>query len=193
VNLSRWFILLGGLFLIGVLLEAHLLITFSTMLAVVIGLAGWWGNHALDGVSYRRRPFYRRGFPGERIRLQIEVENRKFLPISWLRVHDPWPKAVGPEDDGQLAPSHVSGEGVLTQVFSLRWYERVRREYRLLFRRRGVYRVGPAEVESGDIFGINTHSHLLGAQERLTVFPALLPLEKFPFRARSVLRIPLES
>jgi uncharacterized protein (DUF58 family) len=38
--------------------------------------------------------------------------------------------------------------------------------------------VGPAEIESGDLFGIFNHEAYLGATEQLTVFPALAPLER---------------
>ena len=97
------------------------------MLIVVLLLALWWQRRSLDGVSYVRRPYYRRGFPGEETNLRLEVQNRKLLPISWLRTQDPWPKAIGPQDEELLAPTHIPDQGLLTNVFSLRWYERARR------------------------------------------------------------------
>jgi uncharacterized protein (DUF58 family) len=108
----------------------------------------------------------------------VEIENRKFLPLSWLRVQDPWPRAVGPEDEETLAPSHIPDRGYLVNLLSLRWYERARRVYPLLFRQRGVYEVGPARLESGDLFGIYQKEAEVGPPERLTVFPALLPLDE---------------
>jgi uncharacterized protein (DUF58 family) len=172
---KHWLPILSLLFVFGMLLRIPLLMAFTVILMVVIGLAHWWRQHALDGVTYRRQPHYRRSFPGETVELRLEVENRKLLPISWLRVLDNWPEAVGPQEDGILAPSHLPGQGLLTNIFSLRWFERARRSYTLLFRQRGVYPVGPARLESGDLFGLYEISQEQANSELLTVFPALVP------------------
>ncbi|HLF89631.1 MAG TPA: hypothetical protein VI451_11830, partial [Anaerolineales bacterium] len=137
----RWLPLLAVLIVFGVVVRVPLLIALPTMLMVVIGIASWWKNRALNNVVYRRKPYYTRAFPGEEVPLRIEIENRKLLPLSWLRVQDPWPKAVGPDDEDLLAPTHIPDEGLLTNVFSLRWFERARRAYTLKFRKRGVYTV----------------------------------------------------
>ncbi len=172
----RWLPLMFILIIVGVLFRVPLLVALPTMTAVVIGIATWWKNRALNGIVYRRKPYFRRGFPGETIPLRIEVENRKLLPLSWLRIQDPWPRAIGPDDEELLAPTHILTEGMLTNVFSLRWYERARREYNLIFRKRGVYTIGPAKLQSGDLFGMYEDIRTASDAETLTVFPQLLPL-----------------
>jgi uncharacterized protein (DUF58 family) len=174
---QRWLPLLAVFFLFGIVFNIPPLVAFTSMLMVVIGLATWWKRHSLDGVRYRRRPHYRRSFPGEKVPLLLEIENRKILPISWLRIMDPWPKAIGPEDEEALAPTHNPNQGLLANVFSLRWYERARRSYTLLFRQRGSYSVGPARLESGDLFGLYENSSEAGPVEIFTVFPSLIPFE----------------
>ena len=114
---------------------------------------------------------------GEQSHLWIEIENRKLLPLTWLRVQDPWPKAVGPEQEDVLAPTHLPDQGLLTNVFSLRWYERAKRNYTLKFRKRGIFAVGPVRLESGDLFGIYDRSEQQDPVELLTVFPELIPFE----------------
>ncbi|MFQ5615874.1 MAG: DUF58 domain-containing protein [Anaerolineales bacterium] len=181
----RWLPLMGVLIILGILFKVPLLAALPTMLGVVIGVANWWKNRALDNVVYRRRPYYRRAFPGEEVPLKIEVENRKLLPLSWLRVQDPWPKAVGPDDEDLLAPTHLPTEGILTNVFSLRWFERARRTYNLKFRKRGVYTVGPVRLQSGDLFGMYEDIKDVGPVEKLTVFPALLPFRDLELPAEN--------
>ncbi len=177
MDLKRWLPLFVVGIILGVVMRVPLLVTFILMLLLVLSLATWWQKRSLDGVKYHRRPFYKRAFPGERIPLQIEIENRKLLPLTWLRVQDPWPKAVGPEEDDVLAPTHLPDQGLLTNVFSLRWYERARRNYTLKFRKRGVYAVGPVKIESGDLFGIYERSERQDPVELLTVFPELIPFK----------------
>jgi uncharacterized protein (DUF58 family) len=176
LNTERWLPLLAVILVAGLLLRSPFLVALSIGMLVVIGVANWWKAHALDDVHYRRRFHYTRAFPGEKFPVRIEVENHKLLPLSWLRVQDPWPKAVGPEEEGVLAPSYSQDEGLMTHVFSLRWFERARRSYTLLFRKRGVYTIGPARLESGDFFGIYQQSKQVDPTVRLTVFPELLPL-----------------
>ncbi len=178
VSPQRWTLFLGLILLVGILLRLPLLVALSISLMLILGVAHFWRVHSLDGVTYRRRFHYTRAFPGEQVALRLEVENRKLLPISWLRVQDAWPKAVGPEDEETLAPSHIIDQGFLTNVFSLRWYERTRRTYGLLFRERGIYPVGPARLESGDLFGFYDTSKEAGPVEYLAVFPRLIPLEQ---------------
>ena len=168
----RWWPLLGLVFLAAVILGIYPLAIFAVMLSAIGGLAYWWQAHALDKISYRRVFPYRRGFPGEEISMQVEVENWKFLPVSWLRVQDFLPKAVGPRDETLLKPTYQPEVGQLTSLFSLRWYERDRRLYNLLLRNRGVYRLGPARLGSGDLFGLfEDVEQEKGAVNVLTVFP----------------------
>jgi len=163
---------------LGLTLRIPFLIALPATLIVILGFASWWQRRSLKGVSYSRRFHFTRAFPGERFPLRIEVENQKLLPLSWLQLEDPWPRAVGPEDESILAPSHAQDMGFLTHAFSLRWYERSHRNYMLHFRKRGIYKVGPARVESGDLFGIYERSASLGGVQQLTVFPAMLPMEE---------------
>lgn len=173
---ERWFPLLAVIFIVGLMLRSPFLVALPTAMAVVLALASWWKKRALDGVTYRRRFHYTRGFPGESYPVRLEIENHKFLPLSWLRIQDPWPKTIGPQDETILAPSHVIDQGFLTHIFSLRWFERVQRSYLLVFRKRGVYPVGPAQIETGDLFGIYETSKSTGRPEYVTVFPAIIPL-----------------
>jgi len=168
------------IFIIGVILEIPLLVIVPSMMGIIIGIAYWWRRQALVGVTYHRKPFYRRGFPGERISMQIDVENRKLLPISWLRVSDPWPESIAPEGDDVLSPSHIPQVGLLTNIFSLRWFEKRRRTYSLLLRQRGVYPIGPVRLESGDLFGFYEEGKKLDGQTRLTVFPEMVPYREIP-------------
>jgi uncharacterized protein (DUF58 family) len=125
----------------------------------------------LDDVVYRRQFIYDRGFPGENLEMQVIVENHKFLPLPWLRVTDPIPRTVGPEDENMLRPGLTSEQGVLQSIFSLRWHERDRRLYKLLLRKRGVYRLGRANLEAGDVFGLFEQIGEEGGHDYLTVYP----------------------
>ena len=174
--LLRWSPFLVLFFFLGLILQSSWLVFFSVVVTVIIVLAYLWGSHALDQVIYHRHWRYRRGFPGEQFPVKIEVENRKLLPVSWLHILDPWPMAVGPSDPSILAPSHIRNQGLLATLCSLRWHERIIRSYDLLLHQRGVYPVGPAALQSSDLFGLFRSSQEQDTQEYVTVYPELLPL-----------------
>ena len=171
-----WLPFLSLLLALGLMFKAVFPVTGAMMLIVVVVVSHLWRKHALDGVIYLRRWHYTRAFPGERSLVVIEVENRKLLPVSWLRVIDPWGMPVAPEDETSLIFSPSQEKAYLTHLFSLRWYESTRRSYSLLFRKRGIYMVGPARLNSGDLFGMFEQIEDLPTHEYLTVFPEVLSL-----------------
>jgi uncharacterized protein (DUF58 family) len=66
--------------------------------------------------------------------------------------------------------------GELTNVFALRWYERVRRHYTLQTDRRGVYGLGPTRLRSGDVFGLFHTERVIEEQDFVIVYPRLYSL-----------------
>jgi uncharacterized protein (DUF58 family) len=80
-----------------------------------------------------------------------------------------------------LAPSHIKDRVFLTNVFSLRWYEKASRSYKLLLHKRGIYSIGPARLDSGDLFGIFEKNSELNKNQLLTVFPTFLPFAELNF------------
>jgi uncharacterized protein (DUF58 family) len=174
--LLRWLPALAVAFLLGLIIHQPWLVLFSVAVTTISLLGYLWGTHALDRVIYQRRWRYRRGFPGEVIQVRIEIENHKLLPVSWLHAEDPWSLEVAPQDSSVLSPSHIARQGLLVNLCSLRWHERIRRTYDLLLRQRGIYQVGPANLSSGDIFGLSDSFREEDDREYVTVFPELIPL-----------------
>ena len=95
---------------------------------------------------------FTRAFPGEKVIYALKSRKSKTPTVTWLRVQDAWNWTIGPEDEEVLAPSHVPDRGFLTNVFSLRWFEKggTRVVYYCCSRKRGIYAIGPARLDSGD-------------------------------------------
>jgi uncharacterized protein (DUF58 family) len=193
--LPLWWIFLLAILLAGIFAKIPLLSGAGIVLGFLSLLAVWWRRQALSGVSYHRRLMYRRGFPGEEISLNLEVENRKFLPLSWLQVADPIAMAIAPKDEDVVQASHIAETGVLVNYFSLRWFERKRYKYSLLLRKRGVFPIGPARMESGDLFGLFEARQVDDFNmDYITVFPqplaiqALMPPSDDPLGERKARR-----
>ena len=56
------------------------------------------------------------------------------------------------------------------------WYERIRWDYRLKCSERGFFRLGPARVESGDLFGFYNSQMTVDDQDYVLVYPRVVPL-----------------
>lgn len=173
---DSWYPVLGLAIFVGAIFNIPWLIYISAAVVLVVAAANLWCKKSLDQITYRRRWVYKRGFPGEKTQVRIQVENHKWLPVSWLRVSDTWPLEAAPTDADALAPSHIPSQGLLVNLYNLRWFQRISRTYDIQFRQRGVYAVGPAKMESGDLFGLFEEEHDIDQQDLITVFPELLPV-----------------
>jgi uncharacterized protein (DUF58 family) len=151
------------LFLVGVIVS---FIAFTSWL---------WGRYCLAGVSYTRRFETTRIFFGEEIEFWIELINAKPLPLTWLKAEDEFPQDLPvllAETRLGTRPRHR----LLANVYSLRWYERVRRRYRLRGERRGVYHIGPAQIASGDLFGFRRRHLTVPDVQTVLVYPKIVPV-----------------
>jgi uncharacterized protein (DUF58 family) len=72
----------------------------------------------------------------------------------------------------------------------LLWYQQTRFNYRLVARRRGVYRVGSAHIKVGDIFGFFPRKKRQAGDTEVIVYPRLVPLKPFTLPSRDFLGLP---
>jgi uncharacterized protein (DUF58 family) len=177
---GRFFIL--ALLIISLLLRSPLLLLLVVLLALVAGASALWGRYCLAGVSYARRFESERLFCGEQTEVWIEIVNAKPLPLAWLKAEDEFPEDFTVERT-ELTSSSRPHRKTLTNLLSLRWYERVRRRYRLTASRRGAFEFGPVQLSSGDIFGFELKLAEVAARQLVLVYPRLVPVADLQIRA----------
>lgn len=174
--------LILALLIVSLLLRSPLLLLLVVLLGLVAGASSLWGRYCLTGVSYARRFEAERLFCGEQTELWIEIVNAKPLPLAWLKAEDEFPEGFLVEG-AELGSSSRPHRRTLTNLLSLRWYERVRRRYRLTAEHRGAYEFGPVLLSSGDIFGFQLRVSELPVRQTLLVYPRLVPLAQLHLRA----------
>lgn len=173
---DTWIALAGFFGLLGLIFHQSSLLIMSTLLLTVIPVAWLWNRYALHSVAYERVLSERRAFVGEEVDLSIQINNRKLLPVAWLKTEDEMPLAV-PLIGDRLSPTHKENVGILVNLLSLRWHERVKRRFRLHCAQRGYYRLGPVRLQASDVFGLFTCSRMDVKEETLIVYPEVLSLE----------------
>lgn len=171
------------LYIAGVLLVASLLLhqvpllLVSLLLFLVRGVSRLWERYCLVRVEYRRKLSANRVFFGEEVQLEVEVANRKPLPLPWIEIDDEVPSEVT-FLKGRTSPSHKEARLLLTNLLSLSWYHKVKRRYPMRCLQRGCFTFGPTFIRSGDLFGFFKREMEIQEVDYLTVYPRIVPLEK---------------
>ena len=155
----------------------------STPLALV-GVAGilatvglyLWQKHCLTGVTYRRRLVQQRAMFGERVGFEVELVNDKLLPLTWLQVEDEFPRGLELEG-GTVVPRGSDLYHSYVQVVPMLPYQRIRRHLHVVCAVRGLHRIGPGRLTSGDPLGYRRHERRVPEQMELVVYPKIFVLE----------------
>ncbi len=154
-------------------------LAFATLAASAIAALVVVSRRRLfDAVEFERT-VSRRVVPwGGELEVTFGITNDKLLPLVWVRVRDQWPLGLVPSgfDLRQIA---LLGRQELLQTVSVRWYERLRRHYRVTCEARGVHRFGPVELDAGDPFGVASVRRQLESRDEIVVLPRVLDTQGF--------------
>lgn len=182
-ELSTLFIILA---VAGLILALPALAVLGISVLLAVGLAWLAAELSLDNLGYTRSVKPGRLFPGEEADIAVAIENRKFLPLAWLRIVDPIDFRIvrndGRLDDvltfsGEIERDDELGRSLVT-VTALGPFRALDRTYRMKALRRGVYVLGPARAEAGDPFGIFPRRAWIGGTREIIVFPSLFRPEE---------------
>jgi uncharacterized protein (DUF58 family) len=174
---SYWPWLGGGLLLIGVIINQVPLVLVALLLLLVWGATRLWERYALTRIEYHRHLSAKRAFFGEELLLELEVANRKLLPLPWMEIEDEMPEGIT-FLKGKTTSSHKTARVQLTSLLSLSWYHRVKRRYPVCCDQRGYFIFGPARIRSGDLFGFSKQEIEVGELNQLVVYPRIVPIEQ---------------
>ena len=183
---SYWLLVSGLLFITSLIVHQVPLLLISLLLFLVGGVARLWDRYCLSRVEYQRRLSAKRVFFGEEVQLELEITNRKPLPLPWIQIDDEIPDGVSLLK-GKTSPSTLMNRVILSNLLSLSWYHKVKRRYPISCQQRGVFTFGPARIHSGDIFGFFTHEEEVKSLEHLIVYPRIVSLEKLGIPAKQPL------
>ncbi len=108
---------------------------------------------------------------GDTIEVSLTVKNRRGWPIPWLFIEDMHPGFCHRSGDNTRLAVLMPGRGVTLR-------------YRLTVPKRGYHRIGPAVLESGDLFGLQRRFRTGKSQDYVSVLPTITYIETFSFSSR---------
>ena len=168
-------LILAVLVIIGVFAGQGLLIGLAAMGVLAYAVSWLWNKLSLEDVHYEREVSQRRVFIGEETTLTVSLVNRKPVPLGRLDIEDETPDEIEIEGAETVRGSNPK-TSMMVHRTSLAWYERVRWEYKVKCENRGFYRIGPARLKSGDLFGFFGSEKELAVNDYLLVYPRIVPL-----------------
>jgi uncharacterized protein (DUF58 family) len=148
----------------------------NSLFALAVGVIFIWiaarilPDRALQQVEVHRT-YPTRLFHGESAEVEVLVDNRGPLPVPWLSLTEAVPFDLLPTS--------------FRWATSLRGWEKRTASFRLVGSRRGIYRLGPATLVSGDPFGLVPAQSARTETERLVVYPRIVPLSRLGLPARA--------
>lgn len=162
--------------IVGAAAGNALVVALSGLAFVVAVTARIWAALSLEDIQYSVSSATTHAFIGDEIEIVIGIENRKPLPIPWLRISEFIPQGlevVGHEDEF----IEYMGGTPIAEAVSLGRYERVRRRHKLRALNRGHYHFGPGDLTSGDLFGLYLQrANVVRHVWNLVIYPNTLPL-----------------
>ncbi|MBI4298723.1 MAG: DUF58 domain-containing protein [Chloroflexi bacterium] len=177
-----WVLFLALVILVGLISGQGIIISLGVMSLLVGSLSWTWNRLSLERVIYNRSVSNKRVFRGEEVELTVTITNKKPIPLAWLQAEDDFPENVELRG-GELHATSRHGILSLRHSTSMGWYERVRWSYRLVSLNRGYYRIGPATLKSGDLFGFFNSERQESPQEYLLVYPRVAPIPQLELPA----------
>src|SRR5215211_948890 len=148
------------LLLIASFMRGDFALTLIYFVAGGLAAGVWWSARVLAQVETQRH-FNDHAFLGERIKIELHVKNKGWLPLPWLELHETLPvELVGPNN--------------FQTVIHLDPRAGANFEYSVEARKRGYYPIGPLFLSTGDIFGLRESLQVITQSEHLVVYPKVI-------------------
>jgi uncharacterized protein (DUF58 family) len=163
------------LLLVGLAAQSIPLVGLGVLVFGTGGMARLWARVSLEDVVYTRVLRERRAFMGETFELQIRLANRKRIPVPWIEVREYLPEAT-PLTGAHTTPAGIAGTVLLQRSTALGGNEELEWPLTLHARERGFFRIGPARLRSGDLFGIFEREETVRGTDSVVVYPRTYPL-----------------
>ncbi|MFW6266140.1 MAG: DUF58 domain-containing protein [Halanaerobiales bacterium] len=161
--------------LIGFLLNLPLIFYTAAASFLFILLARIWNKYVFHRLNIRRSVSRKRIAIGDKITYQLEIENKKLLPVPGLRIEDKVTGGVEFINNNFFKEVTGTNFNIFHDIFNLRWYERVRRSYEIKVKKRGYYQLGRGRIFYKGLFGLFSNFYEDEKYQDLIVYPRILP------------------
>ncbi|HJT78756.1 MAG TPA: DUF58 domain-containing protein [Gemmataceae bacterium] len=175
----KWYVAALLILLAALALQSGLLAYAMYVLLGALLVSRLLARASLDKVAAVRTCEQTTAEIGDRVAVEVTVENRGRLMLPWVLLEDLLPgAALG----GRSPRLGVKGKRLLMRVLGAGKQAVVR--YKIECKLRGYYQVGPLLLESGDLFGLHRRYRVVTQPHFLLVYPKVVPLQGYDLASR---------
>ena len=179
---DTWIVLLIGVTIFGIITSRGLVISFGCIGVIVAFISLLWNKICLQNLNYHRTLSTKRAFVGETIDINLTVENKKPLPLPKVFISDELPSGLKLEKSQpsfKINHQLIDNRFFIRKSFSIGWYQKIFWDYSVTCTKRGIYNLGPAEIEVHEPLGFLQSKIKHPAADNIVIYPKLIDIEKF--------------
>ncbi len=138
---------------------------------ILVGQYFLYSRLGIKNLGYNLTISRDEAFEGEEIEITEEIENRKILPLPWIRTEiscSRWLSFYGVSQDNSMDGQ----KGLISSVFILKGYQKCRRVWRVKCEKRGIFSIEDVSVVASDLFGLTKPSMVVKLQRKIRVLPS---------------------
>ena len=179
---SLWVFLGLPLIIVGLTAEMPMITGIGLIITVTIALSRVWSRRLFDRFNLKISLSDTRVYQEEELYINVEIENRKFLPLPWLRIAIQVSNEITIEGKNLKT---VAGEMYQTVTLSgsIGWYEKKNWKVPISSKYRGNFQIGPTLIYSSDLFGLFGQKQRFDSLTRLIVYPKIISLSNLSLPA----------
>ncbi|MGH4119413.1 DUF58 domain-containing protein [Clostridium sp.] len=150
-----------------------------SILAIIALIAEFTRRKGFCNLKITRSISKDRMIPGEEFTLTTTIENNKRLPISFLTLKEKMPTAI--EFVSDTVKASKGDDLWRLSKYTIGWYQRKRRTYKLKCSHRGTYVLKDIDVTVGDLFGYSSETKTVGDFLEFLVYPEIININDLEF------------
>lgn len=176
----RWFVLIVATLVAALALQAGLLAFAMYVLLGVLFLSRFLARQWIENLEATREIGNLEPVEaGSEVKIKVRLRNVGYWPVAWVLIEDLLPKAAL-----RQKPPRLRLKGKRLKLAMIGPGKSVTLKYTLLCDMRGYHQIGPALLETGDLFGLHRRHRLVTRSVFLLVLPKVVPLPRYDFASQ---------
>ena len=167
------------LLLVAMLLNLNLLVYAIYSIVGVLLICKWVTMRWSQDVTATRPKIPQEVEVGDEISVAVDVAHVGTLPISWVLIDDMLEKRA---TNSKVPAITIKGERIAIAQMAPGDIHQLR--YKIKFKRRGYYQIGPVVIETGDLLGLNRRFKVLTEPIYVTVLPQASIVGRYDIASR---------
>ena len=179
---SLWVLLGIPLVVVGLAADVPIITGIGLIITVAIALSRLWSRRLFNRLNLNITTTNSRIYHEEETYILLELENRKFLPLPWLRITVQLSNELEVISDSIRT---ITGDLYQTVVLrgSIGWYEKKSWKVAVASKHRGNFRIDSPVIHTSDLFGLFPRKQQFDVRTSLIVYPKIIELNDLGFPA----------